>query len=103
MKSFGPMHGERTQRHQEVVQGGNEERGGTIVTAFELPPSEKRPEPLFQVEFMAGLDMVVARFTPEQARAWGRAFLAYADTWAPPGPGEEPPLPAWPTKRLRGP
>lgn len=77
VRYFGPMHGERTRRHQFVSKGC---RGGTIVSIYEVD----HDGPRLNVELMRqgyGGNLVSADLTPEEARWLCDACAEFVAAW----------------------
>lgn len=86
MTHHGPMHGERTRRHQMVVDGNG--RGyrdpadtHTIVTIYETPGVEALPIPRLHVEFMTDGHTNTAKLTVDEARELAGAAAEFVRLW----------------------
>lgn len=87
MKHYGPMHGERSRRHQMERVDCNSKTGlrdTGILTMYETL------EPRLAVETMVDNFINKLTFSPAEAREVGDAFLEFADAWRDPAEPEPP-------------
>lgn len=79
-RTSGPMYGERTARHQKLVEGNTRAAQPTILTMYEHAADPQDPRLYVEIQVDdRGVDRI--HLTPHEAREYAERLTAFADAW----------------------